>query len=67
MQPLHTSQIYIHLFRLEDFQKYMHKFANPPAGKTPAYFVVLRPKTLSPKQIDIMHEVALIMMEQNQT
>jgi hypothetical protein len=53
--------------RLEDFQKYMDKFDNPPPGKTRAYYVVLRPKNIIPKQIDIMYQVALLMMEQNAT
>jgi hypothetical protein len=53
--------------RLEDFHSYMDKFANPPPGKTPAYYVVMRPKNLSPRQIDIMHQVALLMLEQNET
>ncbi len=52
--------------RLENFQKYMDRFAHPPAGKPPAYYVVLRPKSLTPRQIDIMYSVVLLMLEQNQ-
>jgi hypothetical protein len=51
--------------RLEDFQKYMDRFANPPSGKPAAYYVVLRPMNLSPKQVDIMYQVAQLMIEQN--
>lgn len=43
----------------------MDRFAHPPAGKRPAYYVVLRPRDLSPKQADIMYQVALLMIEQN--
>jgi hypothetical protein len=44
----------------------MKSIMNPPAGKTPIYYVILRPKALLPKQIALMHDVALLMIEQNQ-
>ena len=44
----------------------MKSIMNPPAGKTPLYYVILRPKALLPKQIALMHDVALLMIEQNQ-
>ena len=44
----------------------MDRFVHAPSGKPPAYYVVLRPRDLSPKQIEIMYPVALLMMEQNQ-
>jgi hypothetical protein len=44
----------------------MDKFANPPPNKSPSYYVVLRPKVLSPMQIGIMHDIACLMIDQNQ-
>jgi len=52
--------------RLQDLKAHMHSIANPPPGKTPIYYVILRPKALLPKQIALMHSVALLMIEQNQ-
>jgi hypothetical protein len=43
----------------------MDKLSKTPEGKAPAYYVVLRPKKLTPMQIDMMHPLAVLMMEQN--
>ncbi len=51
--------------RLEDLQTHMHNLANPPENETPACYVVLRPRKLTPMLIDMMHPLAVLMMEQN--
>ena len=51
--------------RLDDLKTHMDKLAKTPEGKAPAYYVVLRPKKLTPMQIDMMHPLAVLMMEQN--
>jgi hypothetical protein len=45
----------------------MDKFDNPPPGKAAAYYVVMRPKNITPMQIDVMYQIALLMLEQNAT